>query len=111
MNVSKNIILLSNFAVASIAKMIGTVFSAWLWESGRGLEWLSCIWLCANILGAACYGILYQIKDHNMDYTRIPDRGQQTDLSEPIMSTVIHRQDNNHQNGGGGGGGGNGPIM
>merc|ERR1719384_1412988 len=98
-NVSKNIILLSNFAVASIAKMIGTVFSAWLWENGRGLEWLSCIWLCANILGALCYGIFYQIKDHRLEYTPIPDRGhgQHTDLSEPIMSTVIHNQQQQQQ--------------
>merc|ERR1712152_83340 len=51
-NVSKNIILLSNFAVASIAKMIGTEFSSWLWLNGNGLEWLSCIWLCCNIVGA-----------------------------------------------------------
>eukprot|EP01084_Bolivina_argentea_P054198 99416_1 len=76
-NVSKNIILLSNFAVASIAKMIGAECSSLLWYDGNGLQMLSVIWLVANILGLACYSILYQIKDKraSSDYLPINDAG------------------------------------
>lgn len=98
---SKNIILLSNFAVASIAKMIGTEVSAWLWLNGSGLEFLSCIWLCTNIAGAACYAILYKIKDQQLGYIPIPtpinNTQKQTTSNDPtqqqqqpIVSTVVN---------------------
>ena len=62
-NVSKNIILLANFATASIAKMIGAELSSWLWFNGNGLAILSAIWLGSNVCGLACYSILYHIRD------------------------------------------------
>ena len=107
-NVSKNIILLSNFAVASIAKMIGTEFSAWLWKNGNGLEFLSCIWLCTNIIGAACYAILYKIKDQRIDYIPIKDPATDKNVNntndyqhtqhtqQPIASTVVNINDGRH---------------
>lgn len=89
-NVSKNIILLSNFAVASIAKMIGAEFSSLLWNEGQGLQILAAIWLIANSLGLACYSILYQIKDKRAptgsdgEYLPIRDAGYQSN-SNPIL--------------------------
>jgi len=88
--VSKNIILLSNFAVASIAKMIGAEFSSLLWNEGQGLQILAAIWLIANSLGLASYSILYQIR-HNRaptgsdgEYLPIRDAGFQSN-SNPIL--------------------------
>ena len=74
-NISKNVILISNFAVASVAKMIGAECSALLWWNGDGLQILSAMWLIANVLGCACYAILYQIKDkrQHFDYEKIED--------------------------------------
>merc|ERR1712154_232933 len=64
--VSKNIILLSNFAVASIAK----------------------------ILGAACYGILYKIKDQRIDYTPIPEKPavNNQELNQPLNANDTQEQ-------------------
>ena len=90
-NVSKNIILLSNFAVASTAKMIGTELSALLWYNGKGLQILSCIWLCTNIAGAACYALLYKIKDQRLDYLPIPDSNNKqntTTTTNPTNTTI-----------------------
>eukprot|EP01083_Nonionella_stella_P088148 245477_1 len=96
-DVSKNIILLSNFAIASIAKAIGTELSAGLWKNGEGLKWLACIWLVCTIGGAISYWILYQIKDVRADwYTPIPDhtrRIDNADLDEPMISTAMDDAD------------------
>jgi len=91
-NVSKNIILLSNFAVASIAKMIGAELSSLLWNDGQGLQILAAIWLIANSLGLACYSILYQIKDKRAqtgssdgEYLPIRDAGYSDSNANPIL--------------------------
>ena len=91
-NVSKNIILLSNFAVASIAKMVGTIISSEIWNNGHGLEFLSCIWLVCNICGAASYAILYKIKDQQVGYVPIPapiNSQKQSNTQQPIASTTV----------------------
>jgi len=91
-NVSKNIILLSNFAVASIAKMIGAELSSLLWNGGEGLQILAAIWLISNSLGLACYSILYQIKDKRVqtgssdgEYLPIRDAGYSESQGNPIL--------------------------
>lgn len=89
-SVSKNIILLSNFGIASIAKMVGAEFSSWLWFNGHGLNILSAIWLICNILGLGCYAILYQIKDKRHitnEYMPINDGGvNDKELEESLLN-------------------------
>ena len=85
-NVSKNIILSSNFAIASIAKMI-ELNILWLCFC-NGLTILAAIWLICNILGLGCYTVLYQIKDKRSisDYMPINDGGNDKDLEESLLA-------------------------
>eukprot|EP01084_Bolivina_argentea_P003757 7077_1 len=70
-NVSKNVVIMSQFAVASIGKMSGIEISSFLWYNGNGLKYLILIWLISNIFGLLCYIVLYRMKRIGLYYTKI----------------------------------------